>query len=290
MCIIAYTKDRALTEDEFDNCWCSNPDGFGMAYVLNKKVVVSKGIMEQKIAWAEYQKVKHLKVVLHFRIKTAGAICPELTHPFIVSSTSKTYTKYAGTGQVLFHNGCINFWQDDCLKLMLSSSTPKISGHMSDTRFLAIKLSGMTIDQKDKFLKKECGKFVLLDPKEVILYGDFTEDKGVFYSNTTYKPHVYTNWYKGWDDWDDMYSWNKKNNSKSIAKNVPIINDYKNSTVKTKFKKGDFVYVKSIKSQNEADRIGCIRYATPRGKAGTEYLVDMDKCCIWVDENNIEFI
>jgi predicted glutamine amidotransferase len=118
MCIIAYTEKRSLTKKEFNECWKSNPDGFGMAYSKDGKLYVHKGIMELDEAWSKYIEVKKHRVVMHFRIKTAGAICPELTHPFIISDTSPTLTNFAtGNNQIVFHNGCIWGWE----KIALSS-------------------------------------------------------------------------------------------------------------------------------------------------------------------------
>ena len=240
MCIIAYTKTRQLNKDEFDNCWDSNPDGFGMAYVKNGTLFFEKGIMEKEKAWDAYQAVKKQRVVMHFRIKTAGAICPELTHPFLISDTSPTVLKYEGKDQILFHNGCIWNWEDDCLKFLLNKTYgERITGHMSDSRFLALIANGLKMNNVIDFLKKESGKFVVMDNKNISLVGDYEEHNGVMFSNSTYKKSFvhYNN--SKWDkEYEDYYKTSKPY----------VIGDYVELKWKTThFDKGEILKVKSIR-------------------------------------------
>lgn len=240
MCIIAFTKTRQLNRNEFDNCWDSNPDGFGMAYVNKGVLLFEKGIMEKEKAWDAYQAVKKHRVVMHFRIKTAGAICPELTHPFLVTDTSPTLTKYEGKDHILFHNGCIWNWEEDCLKFILNKEKGgRVTGHMSDSRFLALLMSGADEQSMCDFLKKESGKFVLMNNKNINLIGDFEEHNGIMFSNTTYKKsYVYYN-NSAWDkEYEDYYKTSKQYE----------IGDYVELRWNTKgFDKGEILKVKSIR-------------------------------------------
>jgi predicted glutamine amidotransferase len=246
MCIIAYTEKRSLTKKEFNECWKSNPDGFGMAYSKDGKLYVHKGIMKLDEAWSKYIEVKKHRVVMHFRIKTAGAICPELTHPFIISDTSPTLTNFAtGNNQIVFHNGCIWGWEKDCFEFLLAKEKGgKVTGHMSDSRFVALQMNNVKRKDRFDFLNKLSGKFVLMDHKTITLVGAFEENDGVFYSNSTYKESTY---WKGWEDWDN---WNYKNEIKKISKEKKEsfnLHDYVELLYGTKlFEKGSILKIKSI--------------------------------------------
>jgi hypothetical protein len=66
--------------------WDANPHGAGFMYADSGKVVISKGYTTLDALWDALEAVGPLrKLVIHFRIKTHGAITPELTHPFWVS-------------------------------------------------------------------------------------------------------------------------------------------------------------------------------------------------------------
>lgn len=249
MCIIAYTEKRSLTKKEFDECWKSNPDGFGMAYSKNGKLYVHKGIMKLDEAWSKYIEVKKHRVVMHFRIKTAGAICPELTHPFIISDTSPTLTSFTtDSNQIVFHNGCIWGWEKDCLEFLLAKEKGgKVTGHMSDSRLVALQMNNVKRKDRFDFLNKLSGKFVLMDHKTITLVGDFEENDGVFYSNGTYKER--TCW-AGYDEWSSNY-YNKSkdcyNKPKEKAQESLELHDYVELLKNTRlFDKGSILKIKSI--------------------------------------------
>jgi predicted glutamine amidotransferase len=222
MCIIAITKDRMLTQEEFENCWNHNPDGFGMAWhslYKNGKQAINyvKGKMEHDEAWKLYQGIKNTQMILHFRIKTAGDVCSELTHPFLISPTSPNCLEYRGDIPILFHNGSQYSWQDDCLDYVLKSEK-RVTGNMSDSRWIAMDIGSRT-DKHEiiiEMLQQKQGKFVLMETKKITYIGDFTEEDGVFFSNTTYKTarsyktkkSYYGNYYDyddGSDEWWERY-------------------------------------------------------------------------------------
>jgi predicted glutamine amidotransferase len=84
MCIIALKPEKhAFTKAELKIMWDSNPDGAGIMYAAQGKLHVVKGLMTLNDLWNAIQKIGPLrKMVIHFRIKTHGAVSPELTHPF----------------------------------------------------------------------------------------------------------------------------------------------------------------------------------------------------------------
>ena len=84
MCIIALKPEKKLlTRSALSIMWDNNPDGAGFMYADSGKVIIVKGLMTLDALWAAMQAAGPLrKMVIHFRIKTHGAISPELTHPF----------------------------------------------------------------------------------------------------------------------------------------------------------------------------------------------------------------
>jgi hypothetical protein len=87
MCIIAVKPEKVqFTKNQLKIMWDANPDGAGFMYAEGGKVHVVKGLMTLDALWNAIQEVGPLrKLVLHFRIKTHGAVSPELTHPFWIT-------------------------------------------------------------------------------------------------------------------------------------------------------------------------------------------------------------
>jgi len=187
MCIIAISKERNLTKEEFDNCFEHNSDGFGMGWFENGKQVFKKGIMDKKEAWGFYlDKTEIEKIgfphVCHFRIETTGGKIRSLTHPFIVTQGSPTVLNYKGNSQILFHNGIVFGWEK--IKTAMEEKLGfKIHGDISDSRIAAIAVSFNGRDYLDKLNSK----FVVMNEGKIHIYGDFTTEEGITFSNGTYK-------------------------------------------------------------------------------------------------------
>jgi len=200
MCIIAYSESRKLTKKEFDNCWRSNSDGFGIAWRDNGKIHYLKGYEKKEDAWKVYQKIDILPHVAHFRITSTGKTLPELTHPFIVEKDSNLKLKYSGIDSVLFHNGTISDWERFGMSHFMDIGyIPE--GEISDTRVAAMIVSKLG----ERALKFMSGKFVHFKLEESLLIGSFEEEKGVFFSNSGYKD----SWGKissySFGKWDEDY-------------------------------------------------------------------------------------
>lgn len=182
MCVIAICEKRRLTKAEFDNCWNSNRHGFGCAYWTGNKIITAKGIMEQKEAWKVYHNLP-LPHVAHFRIASAGAVCPELTHPFICSSRSGLGMEYEGVSPVLFHNGTVSNWHDLLFSVMLQTKiVPK--GSMSDSRTMAIICSVMGKEFLELY---DSQKWVYVTKEGYTKYGTWIDGKGISFSNASYE-------------------------------------------------------------------------------------------------------
>jgi len=200
MCIIAVCLKRKLTPEELKNSWTKNDDGAGVAWINDeKKVCFKKGIMKVEEMIAFYEKFEpRFPHVVHFRTSTAHGVCPELTHPFIVSEESEETTEYCGDSPVLFHNGVVSSWKELALTYFVSSMKRVPEGTWSDSRLAAV----MAFRMGTNILNWMDGKYVLMNGENVKTFGDFMEDDGVLFSNSGYKTYEYcgtynANWQNG---------------------------------------------------------------------------------------------
>lgn len=219
MCIIvAKEKGKSLpSKKTLKRCFDYNSDGAGFMYVDKGKVVIDKGYMSFT---SFYNRLKELKqkyditnkaLVMHFRIGTSGKGAKNLTHPFPLSNKVKELNKiHTKTMLGIAHNGIIHEYEyDDTL-----SDTQSF---IKDFMYPISELSHDFYRRLDiqKILKKECAsKLCILDTNENLYYiGEFIEDKGIMYSNGTYKPIHYTyynyghnyNYPSTYDDYYDDY-------------------------------------------------------------------------------------
>lgn len=91
MCVACVLpKDSKLSEKEFQNCWESNPDGGGYAYLAEGGNIIIKKCLNYETfrkMWVEdfEKRNKHSPFLLHFRIKSVGEISLDNCHPFRVN-------------------------------------------------------------------------------------------------------------------------------------------------------------------------------------------------------------
>lgn len=184
MCIIAACQERSLTDTEITNCFQNNSDGAGIAYVQDGKVHIEKGFMTLEEFKKYYAQVDVLPHVVHFRIATSGDVCPEMTHPYIIDSDSKLLVSGKTKYSVLFHNGVIPEYNTLYLNMLTNCLIDVPKGPINDSRVAAIMSSVFGED----ILQSLSGKFVTMNPDgDVILWGQFEEKDGVFFSNNGYK-------------------------------------------------------------------------------------------------------
>lgn len=116
MCIIAVSpKGKELPSYETrEHMWRRNPDGAGIMYTRNGYVEIEKGFMtfsamERRISeLAREIDLTDTPVIMHYRITTHGGTCPELTHPFpLTSSARKLRSTHIRTNFGIAHNGII---------------------------------------------------------------------------------------------------------------------------------------------------------------------------------------
>ena len=218
MCIIvAVPANTPLPNSEvLRECFMSNPDGAGFMWADGKRVQIRKGFM----TWKAFEEALNSEldagnimsesaVVLHFRITTSGKTQPKCCHPFPVSSEPlDLQALHIDARFGIAHNGIIHGmttrdgWSDtmDFVAGVVAPLARMNPGFMHSSDALDM-------------LKGACkSKLAILDNSgDLALVGDFVEDDGVFYSNTTYLP-IRSNWssYQGfwekslYEEWDDL--------------------------------------------------------------------------------------
>lgn len=192
MCIIVAKQNGVAFPSErvLKNCWDNNSDGAGFMYAYDGKVYISKGYMdydEFSIALQDVRKLvgEDLPFVLHFRIATHGGVSQGCTHPFPVANNLGELTKLEVVTDVGFaHNGIMRTYSggdaySDTMDYVMSYLYPLTELAGRDVT------SGNFMQLVDS--STEGCRFALLNGDGFMsLFGDYTEDDGIFYSNTSY--------------------------------------------------------------------------------------------------------
>ena len=192
MCIIIYKpKGKDLSKDlekNLVNSFENNFDGCGFMYSHNRKVYINKGFMTIEELFSELDKIDmtELNMVFHFRYATFGEISPENCHPFPISNKNKNLRSLiTECDQGIAHNGVIKFCEID--KSSLSDSQIFIKKYLS--KISKNELKNPVIHELIE--KSTNSKFAIMINDNVYLIGKYIEDKGIFYSNDSYKKYKY---------------------------------------------------------------------------------------------------
>jgi len=196
MCIIA-VKSKGVdmpSEDTLRTMWVNNPHGAGIMYADGSgKVLIDKGYMDWTSfigrikALGEPEIVKEMAVVLHFRIATHGGINPSNTHPFPVSERIRALKKLRGACKVgVAHNGIIPIVPrkgiSDTMEFIASELAPMAERNPKWYK------SSETLERIGERIRS---KLAVLDGSGyTCVTGEFIEEKGVWYSNTSFRPRV----------------------------------------------------------------------------------------------------
>lgn len=209
MClIIVKPRGKALPDRKvLELAWKNNSDGFGIAYHHEGKptVVILKGAMEQHEVFdliAQVPDPIKANMVMHFRFATEGDISAGNCHPFPIAKQVEALTALRIECPVaLAHNGIIpSDIGDYVYGNRVAALTGKAPGNkpvLSDTQqFIQEYLVGLgkavLNTHVGKLIEAYTGsKFALLTPTRTILIGKFIHDKGLYYSNTSYKTQYY---------------------------------------------------------------------------------------------------
>lgn len=221
------------SENILKNCFENNKDGAGFAFNYNGRVIIKKGFMRFEDfmnAFNSYNSKYSFKdrgLLIHFRIATHGGVNQSMTHPFPIQGDNGALQKieYVSNYAVI-HNGTIS----------LTSSKANRENNMSDTAvFIRDYLYDIATNKDwfnnetniDLIEKLIDSKMAILNNKgEFIKTSGFTEDNGVFYSNTSYKDNYFrhkksSTYYDYYNDYylleDGYTSTPKKSNKNNIV-------------------------------------------------------------------------
>ena len=178
MCVILVSPPKARPSlSTLQQCAAANPHGGGIAWVESGLVQYLKTDDVRRI----HRTSQHAKgdVVVHFRIASVGGVCAELRHPFPVTGRAGLSDRSSAPA-VLFQNGTWSDWRDAVARAeALGHKAP--SGKMSDARAAAWLCH---VHGRHEWLK-EVGwsRWVYLNARELVLYGDWKEREGMRFSN-----------------------------------------------------------------------------------------------------------
>lgn len=210
MCIIV-AKPEGIdfpNTETLENCFNANPDGAGYMFARDKRVYIRKGFMdfESFLNALESENIsKNESCVMHFRIGTQGGNTPENCHPFPIPATEETISELSIEAPIgMAHNGIIGL----CSQRDADISDTMIYALDIVSPLFYILPSFMQNDNALKILEETCeSRLCFIDSLgDITTVGDFIEDHGILYSNTSYLSTrtnfstFKTSWY-----YDDMY-------------------------------------------------------------------------------------
>lgn len=179
MCIII-VKPKGVempSEQILRNCQSSNRDGFGAMYRRNDGCIqIDKGYMslQEVLTWRERnaERLRDTDVVMHFRLSTHGGVSQGNTHPFPITHNIEDLRRLSFVcRRAIAHNGVLNEFG-------------KAKSTLSDTMIFVKHLAGMTVETfVGSAISKQVGKFCYMNATDTIMFGQFNEEKGIFYSN-----------------------------------------------------------------------------------------------------------
>jgi len=193
MCIISISiKGGKFSEEELKKMWNANSHGAGIAWLEGSRVRVRKGLMKFDEFIEFYQERVPVGVMhaVHFRLRSAGEVVPQLTHPFRIDIVDMQELEYVAKA-VLFHNGTVSDWRSlfvSVLAAFRKKEREKILSlrSISDT-YVASLLVNRYGYKVLKYLDVG-GRWLIFSP-EPVFYGSWNEDKkrGFKFSNVSWR-------------------------------------------------------------------------------------------------------
>lgn len=198
MCIIV-AKEKGVSlpsKTILKNCFDYNNDGAGLMFTNNGKVNIVKGFMtfdkfyDYLMKLDKLHNFKEKSLVMHFRISTGGNVDAGNCHPYPISSKNKDLrAKTFTTDLGMVHNGIISMY----------SGKDKV---LNDTQMFVKQCVSVMKDLNQEFYRDyRCmnllsdiakSKLCFLDSEDNIYYvGDFIDDNGIKYSNSSYMSYYY---------------------------------------------------------------------------------------------------
>lgn len=182
MCVILVCPEGVRPSIEtLIRCEERNPHGAGVAYRKNGAVEwVKTNDLDEIHALA--QKAKG-QIVIHFRIASVGAVCPELRHPFPVTPRAQVDASRGRCNAVLFQNGTWAGWKE----ALASAGQKAPEGPMSDARAAAI----LTAMRGPQFLAGLApSRWVYFSARETARFGQWFKRGGIYFSNLYWQPRA----------------------------------------------------------------------------------------------------
>jgi predicted glutamine amidotransferase len=164
MCVILH-KTAPVKEQDIIDAYNYNPDGFGVMYQENGKVVTDKGMYDLDTILAKLWYLQDIEYVAHFRITTRGKTNDDNCHPFRVSD--KIW---------MMHNGTLN--------INIANKD------MSDTWHFSKLLQSTKITNKLlRYLPKFTGfdRLIFMGSKSIHKIGRWDEYEGNMWSNLNWQ-------------------------------------------------------------------------------------------------------
>lgn len=201
MCIIVASKAgvKQPTIDQLWNMYAHNPHGAGYMYARNGKVTIHKGLM----TWDDfYRAIKAEKftdedpVVYHFRISTQAGVTPTMTHPFPLTSKREICEKLDVVCPVgVAHNGIIRM-TSDYRETRFSDTVIFITDYMSKLIRKRSDITDQAVNTMIDHLTNS--KWAIMDGStgEIVTVGQFINDGGLLFSNSTYTIPCKPRWVK----------------------------------------------------------------------------------------------
>ena len=245
MCIIvAKPKGVKMPKNEiFRNCFINNNDGAGLMYANPKTgmIEIEKGFMtwssfETRLEElkSKYDDFEDMNFVAHFRIGTQGKNDEHTCHPFPISSKDKLLRKVRLTTDMGFvHNGILSDYSNRSYDYKTRTYTTKQT-LLSDTQlFIKHQLNSYKSLNRNflknkqvrdfiaRYASENSSKFAFIDKGDnLYLFGSFTEDEGVYYSNSSYSYSGYSKYLSNhyWDDTEDYVKSAKSDSESRIDK------------------------------------------------------------------------
>ena len=204
MCLIVAKPAgvKAPKNGDLKRWFKTHDDGMGLMYSLpDGNVRILKGAMtvndcialhDQLKADIKPESITDIEIVYHFRQATEGTVKPGNCHPFPISKDKGLFQQTdIIIDKAIVHNGVIWDYGTYTDKKWIFNS----SSDTTDTqKFIEDYLTDMDSSSLHNpgvmrlIAQYTDSKFAILDSEGITLIGKFIEDKGLYYSNGTYKP------------------------------------------------------------------------------------------------------
>lgn len=197
MCIAIYKPAEAEfpTKKTLQRCFDNNPDGAGYMFAHRDKVHIRKGFQTFKAFWRDLRTIREkvtdgAPFVLHFRISTQAGVRPDCTHPFPLSRNMDDLRALRAVADIgIAHNGIITLTSCGYNKTITYSDTMEF---ITEYAARLIKSRDWHKDEDTRALVENLAgsRLAILDGGGTctLLGSGWSEDGGVWYSNTSYKP------------------------------------------------------------------------------------------------------